>query len=144
MSIMLQLSVQLLLHDFLYYSGVFWIFFSTRGVSVCKWHFNISYNISIIFRSSNVNVHMLYAIFFVVLMLWQCKINSLSCVELNWIRVFMNEWMKRICLFHSVSSVARYAFNCFFCLEQETLQHSRYMIWPIFYIERVTAPHYNK
>ncbi len=57
------------------------------------------------------------------------------------------EWMSEtyLSVFHSapnrargkrsriiVSSVACYAFNPFFCLEQETLQHSCYMIWQIF------------
>ncbi len=31
-----------------------------------------------------------------------------------------------------VSSMAPYAFNSFFFLEQETVRHSRYMIWLIF------------
>ncbi len=32
----------------------------------------------------------------------------------------------------SISSAARYAFNSFFSLEQETLRLSRYIIWLIF------------
>ncbi len=47
------------------------------------------------------------------------------------------EWMKRICpCFHSNIwervSLPQLAITCFFCLEQDTLWHSRYMIWLIF------------
>ncbi len=33
---------------------------------------------------------------------------------------------------NNISSVTRYTFNSFFSLEQETVRHSRYMIWLIF------------
>ncbi len=61
-----------------------------------------------------------------------------------------NEWMKRICLCFTppwirlaesareTVSLPRLAMlsTCFFRLEQETLGHSRYKIWLIFYVER--------
>ncbi len=66
--------------------------------------------------------------------------RMLSC---GLVRVFMNE--THLSVFHSVlnrtrgkrwrnsvSSAARYAFNSLFSNEQETLPHSRYMIWQIF------------
>ncbi len=37
----------------------------------------------------------------------------------------------------------RYSFFFFFCLMQETVRCSRYIIWLTFYIERVSAPHSN-
>ncbi len=42
------------------------------------------------------------------------------------------ESRSRKVLENTVSSVAHYAFNYFISLEQETLQHSRYIIWQIF------------
>ncbi len=67
-------------------------------------------------------------------------------------------WMKHICPCFTLSRItlaesarqtvslprlAMLSTRCFI-LEQETLRHSRYMIWQIFYIESATAPHYNK
>ncbi len=63
----------------------------------------------------------------------------------------MKEWRKRICPCFTPSRIALTdssretvslpQFFVFFCLMQETVRHSRYMIWRTFYVERVTAHH---
>ncbi len=53
-------------------------------------------------------------------------------------RIALAESARETCLFRGLLCFQ----NGFFYLEQETLQHSHYMIWLI-YVERATAPHYN-
>ncbi len=53
-------------------------------------------------------------------------------------RIALAESARETCLFRGSLCFQ----TVFFCLEQETLQHSHYMIWLI-YVERATAPHYN-
>ncbi len=69
---------------------------------------------------------------------------------LNFLWLWTNEWnaFVRVSLHlenarETVSLTMLSVSTCFFSLEQETLWHSRYMIWQIF-MERATAPHYNK
>ncbi len=53
--------------------------------------------------------------------------------------VGMKEWMKRMCLAFEKHLFRGSVLFFFFCLMQETVLRSRYMIWLSFYLERVRA-----